>query len=302
MAQTVSTEYTNRMADPSKRVDYAFVIAGHPTVYTVVKDDYSAAGDLANFTDFRAIMDLPRVAGAKTKGRPEEGSATIGEMTVKLQDKVVSGSREMTDLASRFSYLLDNSTGVETNVNGNMSRTITTITVDSTTGFASSGNIWIGQECIKYTSTSATQFQGCTRGYLLTPQMEHRDDVRVYSYLPNLYRRLCYLYKGTQDLTLDKWVKAFGGCIVDDRKQEAGLVLTAEDAMWWAYQNQSALILNPWKEKAGTVPSSAGTMGEELHGPHAADVKINVPQLGTLANGHWVIQVGGEWIAVRDAS
>ncbi len=40
----------------------------------------------------------------------------------------------------------------------------TTVTVDSTTGFASSGSIWIGTERIDYTGTTATTFTGCTRG------------------------------------------------------------------------------------------------------------------------------------------
>ena len=304
MAQSVSQEYTERMADPSKRVDYAFVISGWPTVYTVAQSGYTAAGDLANFTSFRSVMDLPRFAGAKCKGRPEEGKTSIGEMGVKIQDRLASGTREMTDLASRFSYLLDDSTGNEDTVDGNMSRSITTITVDSTAGFASSGNIYIGQECIKYTGTNGTQFTGCTRGYLLTPQMEHRDGVKVYDYLPNLYRRLCFLYKGTQDLTLDKWAPAFGGCIVADRKMEAGLALTCEDATWWYYQNQTAMILNPWKSPftADTVPPFSGKLSSDLDGTTYTQIQFTFPILGGLNDGHWIMNMGGEWMAVRSAS
>lgn len=40
----------------------------------------------------------------------------------------------------------------------------TTLTVKSTTDFASSGTVWIGHENIAYTGKSSTTFTGCTRG------------------------------------------------------------------------------------------------------------------------------------------
>ena len=43
---------------------------------------------------------------------------------------------------------------------------VTTVTVESTIGFPSSGIIYIENEAISYTSKSQNQFYGCTRGYL----------------------------------------------------------------------------------------------------------------------------------------
>ena len=54
---------------------------------------------------------------------------------------------------------------VDTVLNGTISATTgPAISVESTTGFAASGTIWIGTEAITYTGTTATQFTGCTRG------------------------------------------------------------------------------------------------------------------------------------------
>ena len=55
--------------------------------------------------------------------------------------------------------------GTTTNqLNGAINNSVTTITVDSTTGFTATGNILIDQETISYTAVTGTQFTGCTRG------------------------------------------------------------------------------------------------------------------------------------------
>jgi hypothetical protein len=54
--------------------------------------------------------------------------------------------------------------GTETQLSATVSRSATTIPVKSTTGFTSSGYIYIGTECIKYTGVTGTSFTGCTRG------------------------------------------------------------------------------------------------------------------------------------------
>jgi hypothetical protein len=55
--------------------------------------------------------------------------------------------------------------GTATNqLDGSINDSVTTITVDSTTGFSAAGNILIDSENISYTSKNSTQFLGCTRG------------------------------------------------------------------------------------------------------------------------------------------
>lgn len=62
---------------------------------------------------------------------------------------------------------------------GNISDSATTITVDSTTDFASSGTIIIEDELITYTGTTSTTFIGCTRGAYETTAASHNDNTVV---------------------------------------------------------------------------------------------------------------------------
>tara|TARA_R100000234_G_C4971281_1_gene166323 strand:- start:80 stop:1018 length:939 start_codon:yes stop_codon:yes gene_type:complete len=68
---------------------------------------------------------------------------------------------------------------VTNNLNGSLNDSATTITVDSTTGFDSSGTIYIENEQVTYTGTSSTTFTGCTRGANSTTAAAHSDDVQV---------------------------------------------------------------------------------------------------------------------------
>src|SRR3990167_1198113 len=146
MAQASNTSFDSRNSDPHKAVDCIFAIAGWPTVYSVVKSDYTLAGDLANFTSIRKWANFPSGASAKVKGRPEEGHMTLGQMDIEVQDKVENGVRAISDLLARQSYLEGTSTCTINQLNGRITRADTTITVDSTTGFAASGTIHIGLE------------------------------------------------------------------------------------------------------------------------------------------------------------
>ena len=64
-------------------------------------------------------------------------------------------------------------------LDGAINSSATTITVDSTTGFSSTGTLYIESEQITYTGTSSTTFTGCTRGANSTTAASHSDDVRV---------------------------------------------------------------------------------------------------------------------------
>ena len=66
-----------------------------------------------------------------------------------------------------------------TRLNGAINDSVTTITVDDTTDFASSGTIGIDTELITYTGKTATTFTGCTRGALGTTAASHVDNEPV---------------------------------------------------------------------------------------------------------------------------
>ena len=56
----------------------------------------------------------------------------------------------------------------------------TTVTVDSTANFASSGHIKIGNEIIEYTGTTSTTFTGLVRGSFATTATTHADNAAVF--------------------------------------------------------------------------------------------------------------------------
>jgi hypothetical protein len=68
---------------------------------------------------------------------------------------------------------------VSNQLNGALNNSDTTIIVDSTTGFASSGSIKIDNEIITYTGTTGTTFTGCVRGTGGTVAASHLDNAVV---------------------------------------------------------------------------------------------------------------------------
>ena len=71
---------------------------------------------------------------------------------------------------------------VSTGLNGTHTAAITTLTVDSTDGFLSSGTLNIGTEKITYTGKTSTTFTGCTRGAGGSTAAAYSDDAKVYPY------------------------------------------------------------------------------------------------------------------------
>jgi hypothetical protein len=68
----------------------------------------------------------------------------------------------------------------KTNLNGSLTNVATTITVDDTSFFPSSGKIKIEDEVISYTGKTLTTFTGCTRAQLNSTAVAHNDDQEVY--------------------------------------------------------------------------------------------------------------------------
>lgn len=66
-------------------------------------------------------------------------------------------------------------------LNGAINASVTTITVDATTGFSTAGTILIDQELISYTGKTGTTFTGCTRGVNDTLAASHNDNATVYN-------------------------------------------------------------------------------------------------------------------------
>ena len=66
-----------------------------------------------------------------------------------------------------------------TTLNGSHSTSVTTLTLTSTTGFDSSGKVFIGGEEVTYTAISGNDITGCTRGANSTTAETHSSGVTV---------------------------------------------------------------------------------------------------------------------------
>lgn len=86
-------------------------------------------------------------------------------------DGVLQGGRTNTFTFLSASYNL-----------GGLNATDTSIAVNSTSAFNSSGYVQIGSEVISYSSTDSTHFLGCTRGVAGTKASTHMTGSSVYSY------------------------------------------------------------------------------------------------------------------------
>ena len=78
------------------------------------------------------------------------------------------------DYISKFFYQEDNSK--VTLLSSAVSTSVTTVPVDSTTGFSTTGEIQIEDEVITYTGLSSTSFTGCTRAASSTTAAIHADN------------------------------------------------------------------------------------------------------------------------------
>lgn len=73
-------------------------------------------------------------------------------------------------------------TNAETDLDGALDSSSTTITVNSTSDFSETGTLLIGTEEIIYTGTTSTTFTGCTRGANSTTAASHLDNAVVDQY------------------------------------------------------------------------------------------------------------------------
>lgn len=90
-------------------------------------------------------------------------------------------------------------TSLRTQLNGAHTAAVTTLTVDSTTGWPTSGVVFIDNEAISYTGVGATTFTGCIRGYQGTTAAAHSDDAVVHPAHQFRYRTR-YLDFGEREL------------------------------------------------------------------------------------------------------
>lgn len=112
---------------------------------------------------------------------PASGYLLIGREIIQYSAKA-SSTTFTVNAASNFKRNVSNITAL----NGALTSSATTITVDDTSAFASSGKIWIRSdsttEFVSYTGKTATTFTGCTRGIDGSSSAPHPDNAQVYAW------------------------------------------------------------------------------------------------------------------------
>ena len=110
----------------------------------------------------------------------DEWNSTVVPFTTASSEKVLMvASFGATDVIAARGESVYVSTNATTALDGGINNSVTTITVDDTTGFSTAGTLLIGTEQITYTGTTATTFTGCTRGANSTSAASHLDDADV---------------------------------------------------------------------------------------------------------------------------
>lgn len=125
------------------------------------------------------LSDAPEAAvQAALAGTDWESADVINGLFVQMQnsqridpDRSFSGAGNCqlrvldTTGADTFgTFIAKRLSGAETQITETVTRSSTTINVKSTTGFTSSGEIYLGTEAVGYSGVTATSFTGCTRG------------------------------------------------------------------------------------------------------------------------------------------
>ena len=109
---------------------------------------------------------LTRGANSTTAASGSDGAAVALLSEVSLVESV-----ETMGLETRTTAVNDGS---------GINNSVTSVTVDSTTGFEDSGFIRVGTEIMAYTGKTATTFTGLTRGAGGTTAQAHADNAKIY--------------------------------------------------------------------------------------------------------------------------
>jgi hypothetical protein len=141
-----------------------YVIATDGVTSMPTSTDAAWPSDIAGMTLLTNALVTPR-GTISERARPLDGDLEVsGTSTFRLKDITpaagsASGQWWLTYLgATRFSSI------VQSQLTVSASATDATLTVDSTSGFASSGTLYINRETVTYSGTTPTTFTGCTRG------------------------------------------------------------------------------------------------------------------------------------------
>ncbi len=110
-----------------------------------------------------------------------------GTLGANVTASVLNQEHQITSITSSSQYAIDVISLLDTtaiNDTNGINESVTSVTVDDTSSFASSGTIKIDDELITYSGKTSTTLTGLTRGALSTSAATHADDATV-TEMPN---------------------------------------------------------------------------------------------------------------------
>ena len=143
----------------------SFVVGTSYTIKTVASTNFTAIGASAN-----TVGIVFTATGVGSGGSGTATSRPIVDDVFEANDVLGIGTGLVAEV-------FDGTNGKVVEVKTNP--TLATITVDSTTGFPSNGQIIIGEEIISYSGKNSTTFTGCTRGSRGSVATHHLDNAVV---------------------------------------------------------------------------------------------------------------------------
>jgi hypothetical protein len=255
-------------------------------------------------TILTGALEWPRTKITE-RARLLDGDVDVSSQTFRVFDLFpTSGSASGRNWVT---YLLTRAVGqiTQTVLTVSLTSSATTVTVDSTTGFASSGTIWIDQEAITYSGTTATTFTGCTRGVLGTVAVAHALDTAtgdapfVFASIPSIEALRCILWLVIEGEATPLYIGTVGEAPVlsGGNGPEGGAVWEiGTDAIWRREQNmrpgiQATLVTPVGFNAAAIVPGlhypGAGEFLSFAMSPIAEDsIKSTLEQAMQKAQDH----------------
>lgn len=152
-------------------IEYALVIKGLPILPTTSTTHTWTIPGISGLTHLGGMLKRDGIR-FQTKIDPKRGTMSHGDMTFHLVDATDAlGTRnKITDIfGSGYARTGMNTTKLAST----LAAGATTATVDSTTGFPSSGDIYIEKETIGYSGITPTSFTGLTRGKYGSRDVQH---------------------------------------------------------------------------------------------------------------------------------
>ena len=109
-------------------------------------------------------------------------NANLVPHTSATSEKVLMSAYHKGEVIAARGTKVFRSTGASNALNGAINNSATTLTLDSTADFSTTGTILVGTEQITYTGKSTTQLTGCTRGANSTTAAAHADNLTLTQY------------------------------------------------------------------------------------------------------------------------